>query len=828
MKRMLKKLSMIGLAVALILSLCLGVAACGGPDGSGNISVSVFCTEQDRATYQDLIDTWEQEYAAQLRASDPDTFGKDFVIDVEFNYNPDNIKYFNTLSDDLRSGSAPDLFYISPGQVQTRVANGYILDLSQYIDFSDYAMDDFWGDALGMYAYNPETGTIGQNVTYNAENRSFSVASTGEAVGMYGLPKDYSSFSMAYNANFFTQAFKDAYESKVDTQGAAWVYGTTPAAGTVPTTSNATPSVLINPGVTITYYPYNYYNYKDLKSAYDAKDPVAVMSVNNGGYDVTIPCYPNDYFTSGTDNSATVYDDTIVYPVYTYAEFSALGFAVSYYETVYDSGRDNSGSGAVESNDYKTSGTYALATWLDANQYGVYANDTYDYKATYYLTPWLAGNDTSIINDVIATKTATPSVAVLKTDANGNIILGTDGQPEYVTRDDPEFATSDYGINSERFIETYAAFLAYGSDWNNNMFYTKSTLDSATIGSGGFAGLTAGYEVFYGFGTWDSSNLDTDKSVLDYQIMTTPISEDFAYYSRVKNMDYNSEVFGKNQKGTTDATAWDVEAAMTERQTEWAARIDSVGFAVNSITAEKYTGEYAWKLDAVLDLCAYLSVDTDSQVKLTYAGSQMPNYRSLSGDYINAEGEFAGIISPGHEIWATAQEAALKLAGLTRPQQKKGLIVDWLEDNYPELLAKDADGNYLYFNDLYEGSVINTLNEQVSRAFRLFNMSALTRESRNLLIRMAETNGFRDPCMYTFDSDWWQTTFATYEGYYLMNYNLDANKYDNFDTTKSPIAALQTVTTEKYNTPYNYCIALAPYGETNLRLTVAKGQQEMG
>ena len=39
------------------------------------------------------------------------------------------------------------------------------------------------------------------------------------------------------------------------------------------------------------------YNYKDLKSAYDAKDPVAVMSVNNGGYDVTIPCYPNDYFT---------------------------------------------------------------------------------------------------------------------------------------------------------------------------------------------------------------------------------------------------------------------------------------------------------------------------------------------------------------------------------------------------------------------------------------------------------------------------------------------------------------------------------------------------
>ena len=50
MKRMLKKLSMIGLAVALILSLCLGVAACGGPDGSGNISVFVFCGDADAAT----------------------------------------------------------------------------------------------------------------------------------------------------------------------------------------------------------------------------------------------------------------------------------------------------------------------------------------------------------------------------------------------------------------------------------------------------------------------------------------------------------------------------------------------------------------------------------------------------------------------------------------------------------------------------------------------------------------------------------------------------------------------------------------------------------
>lgn len=820
MKRMLKKLSMIGLAVALILSLCLGVAACGGPDGSGNISVSVFCTEQDRATYQDLIDTWEQEYAAQLRASDPDTFGADFTIDVTFTYNPLSEPYFTELDKQLQSGSAPDLFYISPGQVQTRVASEYVLDLSQYIDFSSYDLDDFWGDALGMYAYNSETGTIGQDVTYDSAAQAFSVAATGESVGMYGLPKDYSSFSMAYNANFFTQTFKDAYESKVDTQGAAWVYDTTPAAGTVPSTSNgATPSVLINPGVTITYYPYNYYNYKNLQSAYDAGDPIAIMSVNNGGYDVTIPCYPNDYFKSGSDNTSTIYDDTIVYPVYTYAEFSALGFAVSYYETVYDSGRDNSGDGRVEANDYKSGGTYELATWLRSNQYGVYTNDTYDYSATYYLTPWLAGNDSSIINDVIATKTATPSVAVLKKDSNGNILLGEDGQPVYVTRDDPEFATSDYGINSERFIETYAAFLAYGSDWNNNMYYTQSTLDSATIGNGGFNGFTAGYTVFYGFGTWDSSNLDTDKDILNYQIMATPVSEDFAYYSRVKDMDYNSKPFGKNNKGNTTEGAWDVAAAMAERQSEWAARIDSVGFAVNSLVPQKYTGEYAWKFDAVLDLCAYLSVDTDSQVSLTYAGSQMPNYRSLSGDYINATGEFEGIISPDHEIWDTAEAAAIELASITRNNVLSQNVVTWLEANYPTLVE--------YVNPIYENYTIADLDENVSRAFRLFNMSALTRESRNLLIRMAESNGFRDPCMYTFDSEWWNTTFSTYEGYYLMNYNLSAGSYSNFDTTKSPITAFRASTSEKYNTPYNYCIALAPFGETNLRSSVAEGQQQM-
>lgn len=793
MKRMLKKLSMIGLAVALILSLCLGVAACGGPDGSGNISVFVFCGDADAATYQDMIDTWAADYAAKLKAEDPETYGSDFSITVDLRTEADTNDYYEDLNSNLSAGIAEDIIYVSPSYVQLYVTNGYVLDLTDYIDFSQYNVSDLWQEALALYAHADGTRII-DRVVYSDESNSFYVANSdgtasGTEVGMYALPKDYSSFSIAYNANFFSDAFQTAYETTPDTHGAVWVYGTTPKDGTLPTASSTAQraSGIILPGQTVTYYPFNFYRYNDLASAYNAGDPVAVMSVNNNGYDVTIPCYPTDYYSAGTDDPNTIYDDTIVYPVYTYSEYSALTFAVSYYCTVYDSGRTGT-TGQVTSEQYDGA-DWTLASWLnDSSVHGVYGNDQYDYQGTYYLTSWLAGNGASIINDDYT------SVICAEEDET----------------------TSTWGINSDKFIDAYAAFCAYGSDWNNNMYHTRSTLDSSIIGQGGFSGFTGGYEVFYGFGTWNISSFDTDKSKINNQIMATPVSDDYALNSRVKNAMYESESYGNTSKSSWSGS--EIQDAMKSRQNLWGARIDSVGYGINAMAAEKYTGEYAWKMDAVADLCAYLTINEDTQVSLTYAGSQMPNYMSQCGDYITGEGSFSGIVTPEHEDWERCYAAARALAQINTDRVDGSTkIVDWLNSNGYEDIVE-------HVGELYQDSTLSYIDRSTSRAFRVLTMASLSTESRNLLVRMAEVNGAKDPCLYTYSNTWWRDTFATYEGSYLFNYNLDEGMYENYLANVGEIEQFQS-SSKTLNNVYYYCQKLAEYGNARLQIVLQQAQQ---
>lgn len=798
MKRILKRVSLIGMALALVFSLCLSAVGCGRD--SGEISVFIFCSDEDKATYQDLIDAWEVAYAQKLREADPDKFGADFTIDVKFESKSDNGDYFDTLNSNLSAGIAHDIFYVSPSNVQQYVANDYVLNLKDYIDFSKYDVGDVWGDALALYAYRDGQRVI-ESVTYDSSSNTFYETGTQNEVGLYALPKDYSSFSLTYNANFFSETLTKLYKTTMDTHGSVYEYGKTPAAGTLPTSSNATQTYVLQPRTTVTYYPFNFYRYNDLKSAYDAKDPVACMAVMNGGYDVTIPCYPNDviFDETATDDPATAYDDRYIYPVYTYAEYSALSYAVSYYGTVYDSGRTGT-TGEVTADQYPSDNAnrWKNMTWLQSSShYGVYGNDQYDTEP-YYLTAWLYGNDATIIN------------------------------PEYtsIMCDESAESTSSWGINSDAFIEAYGAFTAYGSDWNNNMYWSATALEGPLTRQGGFTGFTGGHEVFYGFGTWNISSFDKDKSVLDNQIMATPVSEDHALHSRVKNAKYEPQTYGDTSKSSF--TESEITEAMKERQNEWGARMDSVGYGINSNVLNRFKGENEWKISAVADLCAYLTIDADTQVRLTYAGSQMPNYVSQCKDYVSGTGAFEGIVTPESDQWDTAYAAAMALSKVSDRSNLSKNVKTWLTENGYESLVS---GENACFNDLYANYTVNDLQKSVSRAFRLFNMSSLNTASRNLLVRMADQNGAKDPCLYTYSNSWWGTTFAKYEGYYLLNFNLNPEEKQN---GKSPFENYQAnVNTEitdlqdktkQFVSVYKYCQALASYGQNELQKVLERGE----
>ena len=65
------------------------------------------------------------------------------------------------------------------------------------------------------------------------------------------------------------------------------------------------------------------------QEALDGGDPVAKLSQLNGGYDVTFMGWPGDTYATGVaDDPATAYDESIGYVVYSYAEYSAMTFAV--------------------------------------------------------------------------------------------------------------------------------------------------------------------------------------------------------------------------------------------------------------------------------------------------------------------------------------------------------------------------------------------------------------------------------------------------------------------------------------------------------------------
>ena len=301
-----RKITAVAAAAVLAVPLSLGVlAGCGRDSGNGNISVYINCNDADATAYQNLIDAWEVEYANKLKAADPETYGADFTITVDFTPEPDADTYTGNAKRWLQSGTAQDILYVSPGMVQMYVNNGYIADLSDKLVFEQYNIGDLWGGALGRYAYNTNDGSIGLPVEYDSSTGAFyQNGDKSKQVGVYALPKDYSSFSYAYNANFFSDDFKSAYENTTDKFGAVYVYGTTPDPGEFPReSSTAQAAPIIDIGTTVTYYPFNFYNYHTLEAAYKAGDPVAVMSVNNGGYDITLPGYPDQTFTNGTDSA---------------------------------------------------------------------------------------------------------------------------------------------------------------------------------------------------------------------------------------------------------------------------------------------------------------------------------------------------------------------------------------------------------------------------------------------------------------------------------------------------------------------------------------------
>lgn len=732
-----------------------------------------------------------------------------------------------------------------------------------------------WPNSVNYYGYikgQKNTYTMGQAIAYNpngAEGAGFYTVNGNSKVGLYALPKDYSNFSTGYNRKFFTEELKTAYTTTLAYSARVPGYDTATVKGPQSETGSATPdrryskatgagytdtvsgksakscvvyavggtytnpytnqtmtavagepAPIINVGVPTTYYPFNFFRFDSFADAMAGGDPMANMCwqyTNGEGYTVTLPGFPDETFKI-TDpdyqNTSASYDYTMGHITYTYAEYSALIWAATYYLNTFAWDDPNGETAGIRATVGTTTGFYT-----------VFGGEQYEGSdgSPLYLLPWLYSNDADLI-DVTSrycTQCKTGTTTVSEDASTINIANPADwktyagANADTVSRNTISGGTIDrqvqYGFNSQNFIETYGAFLALSSDWNGNPMGDIASTDRNTNGWGYFR---AGRSLFYGAGSWDAATRnDIDTNYLQFGQMPSPIAEKYALYSNVKGANYemvtysndpadkeSATSFGDKQRdnlsaGKTIYSQADIAANQCKRQDKWAARMDSVGYAVTdkeALLKAQYSEASEWKRLASASLCLALTAQDAAQVTLTYGGAQLPNLVDQCEEFFNyqdpanANGAFKDMITPegfsttryynedgtvnaseaakATQIWNAYYDLARAMSNTVKAGQAGTQTIGEFIANYQSTTWQTLDtsvvGSTIKYDEQYANTSLSKIRPAsdtngLSYAMKVLRMVYFNRSDRDINIRMqAGLNAVRDSSMYTYTSEW--------------------------------------------------------------------------
>lgn len=858
-RKLLRNVSLVALSALMVGGTAMAFTGCNKKDPNV-LDVFIFCSDADKATNQQIVDAameaFNKEHADLLKNKD----GTQRTVRAEINNIADTAEYFKQLQQRLQNNEASDVVYISPKYATTYAQQGYVLDLTDYLTGKTDGMsaeatanaNEIWGDALALYATYPETDSNNRTTYKNASeavwNETDKVWKDGDTtVGIYGLPKDYSSFSMGYNRNFFKPAMKHAYTTtKASTlrEVTSWEYkankaekknkhtggstlqgknqvATFAASGTYYTYDSegnrqtATAGVgleapLIAIGIPVRYKTFNFYKYTNFESAYNAGDPVALgvaaysPDVDNDGigdgYTVTIPGFPGETFAVDEKYQAddAPYATELGHTVLTYAEYGAMSWALSYYLTTF-AWDQSAGSNTTNGGKYIADGKYYQ------NVYGGEQYENSDFGINGYLLPWLVSNNATVVSSDYTRVWNTTDEPASFTGTNKNVTdyIGTDSETiEKLNLDGTSRkAEVQYGFDSENFIETYGAFQEIASTWNANSGTAGDAASAQDRGNAsGWTYFTQGATLFYGAGTWDASTRnESDTEDFWFGQMPVPVSEKFALYSQVRDGLYNIVEYSNanNEKGTGDGANKDYDQRETAssgkvsytaeqigvnqllRQDKWGARMDSVGYGVNSKVRE-YEGDSAWKEQAAVYVVEYLTINRNSQVTLTYAGAQLPNFVDQCEDFLKYNNDaynkelaaagktnaFAAMITPDStddksakegDVWEDYYEYAEALAVKAREEKKTS--TNMTVQAYVQAHPTTTDGRTVKYDPSFADTKLADFagNATSLRAFsmKVLRMVNFDKADRDLNMRMAYgLNSARDQLMYTMDTSW--------------------------------------------------------------------------
>lgn len=157
------------LLVAVLAVSCL--AGCFGGSSKATLKVFVYLNDHESEIYKEMIRKFEEANSDKLEE-----------IDIQITTLDE---YSITLSGMMLADDVPDVFYVLPEDVDDFVTNGYIENLTPWLDQLGISTDGLMQDVLNCYRHD------GENV------------GTGD---LYALPKDSSVFAYAYNKELFDEA----------------------------------------------------------------------------------------------------------------------------------------------------------------------------------------------------------------------------------------------------------------------------------------------------------------------------------------------------------------------------------------------------------------------------------------------------------------------------------------------------------------------------------------------------------------------------------------------------------------------------------------------
>ena len=163
-------------AAALVLAGALALTACssgGGGEGGGDGDALTFMFRggaDEKAAYQAAIDKFTEDTGVEVKMT---------VTDAD--------QYATKLQAAVSGNKVPDVFYIEQANLQSYVASGVLMDITQLVEDAGVDLDNIWEYGVDSYRFD---GTL-QGTPDGA---------------LYGLPKDVGPFAFGYNKTMLEAA----------------------------------------------------------------------------------------------------------------------------------------------------------------------------------------------------------------------------------------------------------------------------------------------------------------------------------------------------------------------------------------------------------------------------------------------------------------------------------------------------------------------------------------------------------------------------------------------------------------------------------------------